>query len=59
MKELAIYFKNGNVAYFKEVKHFFDYEDKITFSYFGQAPQLERDATFTKKAIAGYSLTTD
>lgn len=54
--ELAIYFKNGNVAYFKEVKGFEETKHEIKFSYFGQASQLNRLAKFLIENIAGYSL---
>ena len=33
--ELAIYFNNGNVAYFKEVKGFEETKNEIKFAYFG------------------------
>ena len=57
MRELAIYFTNGHVAYFKKVKNVdvFD-DDYLTFEYFGEASQLDRYASFERRNIAGYSL---
>lgn len=64
--ELAIYFENGHVAYFKDVENFeetpYDEDDAtqgtwIEFSYFGIASQRWRFAKF--EHYAGYSLTTD
>ncbi|EHL13136.1 hypothetical protein HMPREF9629_00436 [Peptoanaerobacter stomatis] len=54
--ELAIYFNNGNVAYFKEVKGFEETKNEIKFAYFGQASQLDRQAKFLIENIAGWSL---
>lgn len=64
--ELAIYFENGNVAYFKDVRNFneldYDVEDLslgtyIEFEYFGVASQRWRYAKF--ESYAGYSITID
>ena len=57
-KELAVYFKDGNVAYFNNVTRFKidEYEDIIKFNYFGIASQLNRSACFNTNVIAGYSL---
>lgn len=64
MLELAIYFTNGNVAYFKDVQNFqeylYDEEDEsqgtwIEFEYFGVTSERWRKAKFEN--YAGYSLT--
>lgn len=63
MKELAIYFENGHVAYFKNVENFQEYYDEdlaiagIEFDYFGVTSQRQRHAKF--EYYAGYSITTD
>lgn len=64
--ELAIYFKNGQVAYFTDVRNFnevaYDEDDAsigsyIEFEYFGLASQRHRYAKF--ECYSGYSITTD
>lgn len=62
--EIAVYFKNGSVAYFKEVENFSkligiddEAEVSITFDYFGIASQQRKRAEFYIKNISGYAVT--
>ncbi|MER2175506.1 MAG: hypothetical protein ABS911_12580 [Carnobacterium sp.] len=60
--EVAIYFDNGNTAYFHKVKDFneqldVDGRSTISFDYFGIASQQHKHAQFNKKNIAGYAIT--
>lgn len=57
--ELALYFTNGQVAYFIDVRNFEENEDEIRFEYFGQASRRNRLAIFTKGTYSGISITTD
>lgn len=57
--ELAIYFNNGAVAYFKQVKAFEEGKAEIKFAYFGEHSQRNRQAKFNIATIAGWSLTDD
>lgn len=54
---VAIYFKNGNTAYFQQVE---DYEpdlENICFTYFGVSSQERKRAAFYKDSIAGIAKT--
>lgn len=62
--EVAIYFQNGSVAYFKEVENFStsigiddEAEVSITFDYFGIASQQRKRAEFYISNISGYAVT--
>lgn len=61
--EVAIYFDNGNTAYFHEVENFreqldvYGSESTIAFDYFGIASQQHKHAQFNNKNIAGYAIT--
>lgn len=57
--ELALYFTNGQVAYFIDVRNFEENEDEIRFEYFGQASRRNRLAIFTKGTYSGISITVD
>lgn len=58
---LVIWFKNGNTAFFQKVS---DVEsgieevgcETVTFKYFGQSTQVERQAIFNLENIAGFAL---
>ena len=55
--EVAIYFDNGHVAYFKEVSNIEEKEERISFDYFGIASQKHKRASFFNRKIAGISIT--
>lgn len=55
---VVIYFKNGNTAYFKDVKDCKTDDKNIYFSYFGVSSQERKEATFYKDNIAGIARTT-
>lgn len=50
---VAIYFKNGNTAYFKDVEDYNTDALNIEFTYFGVSSQERKLATFYKDSIAG------
>lgn len=54
---VVIYFKNGNTAYFKDVKDYKPDTENIFFSYFGVSSQERKKATFYKDSIAGIART--
>lgn len=54
---VVIYFKNGNTAYFKDVKDYKPDTENIRFSYFGVSSQERKKATFYKDSIAGIART--
>ena len=55
--KVVIYFKNGNTAYFKDVKDYKTDAENIRFSYFGVSSQERKEATFYKDSIAGIART--
>lgn len=55
--EVAIYFDNGNTAYFKEVDNFNVEGNLMTFNYYGVASQKSKSAKFDLAKLAGYSIT--
>jgi len=58
--DVAIYFKNGSVAYFQEVINFKSADNGvISFDYFGVASQKQKHAEFSANNIAGLSVSTD
>lgn len=55
--EIAIYFTNGNVAYFKEVSNIKENNERLSFDYFGVASQKHKKAVFFNDKLAGISIT--
>ncbi|MBD3949438.1 hypothetical protein I4Q36_06880 [Tuanshanicoccus lijuaniae] len=53
--EVAIYFKNGNTAYFKRVSDLNIAHKDISFNYFDENNQQEKEVLFFIDEIAGYS----
>lgn len=53
--ELCIWFENGAVAYFTDVKDLVIRTDIIEFQYFGRRSQKEKRARFSASKLAGYS----
>ena len=51
----AIYFKDGHVAYFEQVKNFRQDPEYLRFEYFGIASQQSKSAVFFHSNMAGYS----
>ncbi len=54
---VVIYFKNGNTAYFKDVKELVEDKHIVRFSYFGVSSQERKLANFYKDSIAGFAKT--
>jgi hypothetical protein len=54
---IAIYFKNGNTACFKDVKDYEPNAQNICFTYFGASSQERKKAIFYKDSIAGIAMT--
>lgn len=54
---VVIYFKNGNTAYFNDVKDYETDPENIAFSYFGISSQERKKAYFYKDSIAGIAKT--
>lgn len=48
---VVIYFKNGNTAYFKDVKDYKPDAENICFSYFGVSSQERKKLLFIKTAL--------
>lgn len=57
--EVAIYFYNGNVAYFKGVTDLKNQDGTIEFNYFGVASQKHKKAQFAQEHIAGITSSID
>lgn len=57
--EVAIYFDNGNVAYFKEVTDLKEGNGVIEFNYFGISSQKPKKAQFAVEHIAGVTSSID
>ena len=55
--DVAIYFKNGNTAYFKQVDNLELSHNDLSFEYFGESSQQQKEAVFFISEIAGYSVT--
>lgn len=58
-KTLAVYFTNGGVAYFENVKEFEVNEVGINFKYSGVSSGVNREALFLNVNIAGFALEID
>lgn len=58
-KTLAVYFTNGGVAYFENVKEFEVNEVGINFKYSGVRSGVNREALFLNGNIAGFALEID
>lgn len=55
--ELAIWFENGAVAYFKEVSGFEERRSEIVFSYYGVSTNTYKIARFYLNKISGWAIT--
>lgn len=53
---LAIWFRNGETAYFTGVEDFGSFSSTIEFRYFGKETQITRDAVFNRNVIAGFAI---
>lgn len=54
--EVAIFFKNGATAYFKEVEDFMANIGNIKLTYSEGSPKERKRATFYKDSIAGIAM---